>query len=155
MYRPIAAAVLVLVSACGAEKPTGEEAAAVQEAVLRYLLDSALVELERVPASYCLSLDSVPAEPSEDFMSHFSNRTPAPLPVSACMFGPESGEVRRRSDSLPSVILWASPPSVREHAVEVNAGFHQSPTSSADYTCIVTREGEAWSVESCRLRAIS
>ena len=136
---------------------------ALQAAVLTYLIAHNDAHDQRRPnRGICIGVGPMlPVfDPPESLMARL---LPTPLPLhaaSACGVDrqyPQGWPSRLvlKSDGTPAIALWVDIAEPHDGAAEVRAGYYEGGLSGADYSCGARDVNHHWTVDTCRVTAIS
>lgn len=140
-----------------------EELLALQAAVLNYFVKHAKGHDRRGPnQGICVGIgQALPVlDPPASLMAHLQPASLPLRPASACVVdrqyarGWPSRLVIQR-DGTPAIALWVDIAEPRGGVAQVSAGYYEGGLSGAHYACRVRKATDEWTVDACRVTAIS
>lgn len=131
---------------------------AMQAAVLDYLVEhNDSHARERPNQAICIGVGSIlPVYDAPESLT--GALAPTPLPkyaASSCVLDRQRRRLILRSDDVPAIALWVDINDVEGETAEVDAGYYEGVLSSASYRCQVRHVNDRWTVDTCRVTAIS
>ena len=155
--RPIVNVVLLCALISIALADTGRilQEGDIRKAVFRYQFKDPEFKQQEKPSFYCLSLgETIPTDPSDDFLRRFAYNRPPVQKASAC--GDRNGGVVDKRTGKRAVIFYImSITWISDTAVTVEGGYVEGNVGGADYVYTVNREKRKWKVANGQMRSIS